>query len=158
MTENVIKREYNKLLFFHGVCFDKKSDHKFYNDLDAELGVNIDLCKVINNKYSRYCIVGEYNYNDNILVLGLSMLEYPHPYFKKKAREIAIENLNSRAEFSIVISFEFLKESLGYELGNEVKTFNQLNQALKSVHRGSLITLFVENRYDRLVSAIETLG
>ena len=161
MSENVVKKEYDKSMFFHGVCFDKKSDQIFYNSEFMTLSDAVNMGhfgKGLFGKYSRYCVCGRFNYVDNVLMLGLSMLEAPHPYVKKKARDVAIDNLLNRTEFSLQLNFEFLKAWLMYETGNELKTFTELNCVLKKFRRGSLITVFKEKRSGRIIDEINKIN
>ena len=157
MSENVVKKEYDKFMFFHGVTFDKKSDQECYLDNLDEFG-SVDSAKYISKKYSRYCVCGKFDYVDNVLELGLSMLEFPHPYVKKKAREVALNNLLNENEFSFGLSFEFLEAWFLYKTGNELKVFNEINYILKRLRRGSLITFFKEVRVKRLIEELNKIN
>lgn len=160
MNENIVnKKEYNDFLFFHGICFDKKSDQVVFNDYGMTISdvLNTNMIRDF-GKFSRYCVVGKYNYIDQVLELGISMIESPYPYVKKTARDIAINNLLNKTDFSLTITFEFLSAWLMYNLGNEVKIFNKVNYLLKNLRRGSLITLFKEKRTKRFIEEINKIN
>jgi len=141
------KKEYNNLLFFHGVCMDKQDEQTVINDLE----LTVDEIGGAFSKFSRYCVVGKFNYDDKVLELGLSMIEFPYPYVRKKAREVATEKLNTKSDFSMSIHFTDLKDLLDYSLGNEIIVFNELNKIIKGFRRGSLMNFFINNKIEKLV-------
>lgn len=147
MNELIEKREYNNLIFFHGVCLDNKGDQVVVNEYD----ISIDDIKKVCKKFSRYCIAGKFSYDDRVLELGLSMIEFPYPYVRKKAREVATDNLNQKNYFSANIPFDLLTDTVNYSLGTEIKSFNDLNQIFKGYRRGSLMNFFKNKNIEKLL-------
>ena len=148
MSELIEKKEYNGLIFFHGICFDKIGEQEVVQDLE----LSIDEISGAFTKFSRYCVAGKFNYDEKVLELGLSMIEYPYPYVKKKAREVAANNLANKSFFSIEIPFSVLEKVVDYKLGNEIKTFNNLNVIFKSYRRGSLMHFFKDKKIEKLLA------
>ena len=141
------KKEFIEVLFFHGITFDKKWDQLYYASYETPI---TDINKYTYGKYSRYCIAGRYNYIDKQLELGLSMLEHPHPYIRKKAREVAINHLDNKTDFSINIPFKVLEQMYEYEFGNEIHVFNDLNIFINYFNRGRLIYFFKDKKVYKL--------
>lgn len=148
MSELFEKKEYNDLMFFHGVCLDNKKDQEVVNDLKF----TIDEISGTYNKFSRYCIAGKFNYEEKVLELGISMIEFPYPYVRKRAREVAVENMNKKNYFSVNIPFDLLTEVVDYTLGSEIKSFNDLNVIFKAYRRGSLIHFFKDKKINKLLA------
>lgn len=146
------KKEYNNYLFFHGACFDRQFDQDNFNYNDSEKSILSSDIVSLFGKFSRYCIAGKYNYENNQLELGISLLESPHPYVKKKAREIAIKHLEENK--SIKIDFEKLYLWVDFERGNEVKAFNTLCFIMQDLKRGSLIGMFNTGTFKTLIDSI----
>lgn len=148
MSKLIEKKEYNELIFFHGVCLDNKIEQAIVNDLELSIDEISGAC----TKFSRYCVAGKFNYEDRVLELGLSMIEFPYPYVRKKAREVAVENLTKKNYFSVNIPFDVLNDVVGYSLGSEIKSFNDLNIIFKSYRRGSLMHFFKDKKIEKLLA------
>lgn len=158
MEELKEKKEYNEMLFFHGMCFDKKYDQAVYRDLGYSPSDVSEYGKIYQwGKRSRYCLVGKYNYQLKQLELGLSMLEHPYPYVKKTAREVAVKNMNEKNYFSLQIPFVLLEDIFYYDLGSEIYVFNNVKSILNRFSRGSLIYLFRDKILNKFVNEVNKM-